>query len=104
MRPVSTPAPSKHTFHPGIEGLRGLAVVVVFLFHHGYSWIQGGFLSVSTFFTLSGFLITGLLVAEHDRTGRIDDLVVDIIGALIGLAIAYVALKARARRRASEKQ
>jgi len=39
-----------------------------------------------------------------DRTGRIDDLVVDIIGALIGLAIAYVALQARARRRASEKQ
>jgi peptidoglycan/LPS O-acetylase OafA/YrhL len=59
-------------FHPGLEGLRGVAVAAVLLFHDGCSWMQGGFLGVSTFFTLSGFLITGLLVTEFERTGRIN--------------------------------
>lgn len=63
---------SRRVFHPGLEGLRGLAVAVVLLFHDGAAWMTGGFLGVSTFFTLSGFLITGLLVSEHEHTGRID--------------------------------
>ncbi len=58
--------------HPGLDGLRGLAVVAVLLFHAGFGWAVGGFLGVSAFFTLSGFLITGLLLDEHRRTGRID--------------------------------
>lgn len=72
-RPTNKPVPgTTRPFHPGLEGLRGVAVVVVLLFHDGFVWMQGGFLGVSTFFTLSGFLITGLLVSEYDRTGRID--------------------------------
>ncbi|MGD8307862.1 MAG: acyltransferase family protein [Chromatiales bacterium] len=59
-------------FHPGLDGLRGLSVAVVLLFHADFAWMGGGFLGVSTFFTLSGFLITGLLLADHGRTGRID--------------------------------
>lgn len=55
----------------GLDGLRGIAVVMVLLFHQGYGWAQGGFLGVSMFFTLSGFLITNLLLAEHSSTGRI---------------------------------
>jgi peptidoglycan/LPS O-acetylase OafA/YrhL len=57
---------STWTFLPGIEGLRGLAVAAVLLFHGGFSWAKGGFLGVSTFFTLSGFLITSLLLREHE--------------------------------------
>jgi peptidoglycan/LPS O-acetylase OafA/YrhL len=56
---------------PGLDGLRGLAVIGVLLFHGGFSWAKGGFLGVSTFFTLSGFLITNLLVREWDATDAI---------------------------------
>jgi peptidoglycan/LPS O-acetylase OafA/YrhL len=57
---------------PGLDGLRGLAVALVVLFHADIEWMSGGFLGVSVFFTLSGFLITSLLVAERERHGRID--------------------------------
>lgn len=56
---------------PGLDGLRGLAVIGVLLFHGGFTWAQGGYLGVSTFFTLSGFLITNLLVREWDRSQSI---------------------------------
>ncbi len=54
-----------------MEGLRGLALLAVLLYHNGFSWAQGGFLGVSTFFTLSGFLITLLLIWEFSTTNRI---------------------------------
>jgi len=55
---------------PSLDGLRGLAVIGVLLFHGGY--LTGGFLGVDLFFALSGFLITRLLVREADRTRTID--------------------------------
>ncbi len=48
-----------------------MAVAGVLLFHAGFGWAGGGFLGVSIFFTLSGFLITSLLLQERDATGRI---------------------------------
>ncbi|CAB4322452.1 MAG: DUF459 domain-containing protein [Actinobacteria bacterium] len=54
-----------------LDGLRGLAVIGVLLFHSGFDWATGGYLGVSTFFTLSGFLITNLLVREWDAHGSI---------------------------------
>ena len=49
---------------PGLDGLRGLAVAGVVLFHAELGVMVGGYLGVSTFFTLSGFLITSLLIGE----------------------------------------
>ncbi|MBV9539739.1 MAG: acyltransferase, partial [Alphaproteobacteria bacterium] len=56
---------------PGLDGLRALAVTAVFLFHADLTWMAGGYLGVDLFFVISGFLITGLLVAEVERTGRL---------------------------------
>ena len=57
---------------PALDGLRGVAVVAVLLYHGGASAAAGGFLGVDVFFALSGFLITSLLLAERASTGRID--------------------------------
>ena len=66
----------KDGFRPDIEGLRGLAVSLVVLFHAGLlsnasTQLTGGFIGVDLFFVVSGFLITGLLIRERERTGRI---------------------------------
>jgi peptidoglycan/LPS O-acetylase OafA/YrhL len=56
---------------PGLDGVRALAVLTVIGFHEGASGLRGGFLGVDIFFVLSGFLITDLLIARYDRTGRL---------------------------------
>ena len=56
---------------PGLDGLRGVAVLAVLAFHAGFQHMVGGYLGVSTFFTLSGFLIGSLLISESRRTGRV---------------------------------
>ena len=58
-------------YQPALDGVRALAVTLVLLFHHGVAWMTGGYVGVSVFFTLSGFLITSLLLAEHGATGRV---------------------------------
>jgi len=56
---------------PALDGLRGIAVVIVLMYHHSITWMTGGELTVSMFFTLSGFLITRLMVAEWGSSGSI---------------------------------
>lgn len=67
-------APRRETgsAHRGdVEGLRAVAVVAVVLFHAGVPGVHGGYVGVDVFFVLSGFLITGLLLAELRRTGTV---------------------------------
>lgn len=61
---------TKKALRPDIQGLRTFAVVAVVL-DHLLDWPSGGFVGVDIFFVISGFLITGLLLREQERTGTI---------------------------------
>lgn len=56
---------------PGLDGIRGVAVLAVLFFHGGFGWAVGGWLGVSLFFTLSGYLITSVTLTEFEATGRV---------------------------------
>ncbi|TFD87709.1 acyltransferase family protein [Cryobacterium serini] len=68
LGPKNAPRPGRLA---GLDGLRALAVIAVAIYHFFPSILPGGFIGVDVFFVISGFLITGLLVSEHTRTGRI---------------------------------
>lgn len=80
---VSTAAPDRSTvtpwqtrgnhlgYIPAFDGIRAISVAAVLLFHADLPWLVGGFLGVDSFFVLSGFLITSILLGEIARTGRI---------------------------------
>jgi peptidoglycan/LPS O-acetylase OafA/YrhL len=68
---VGQASSSERRFFGDIEGLRGIAVTIVVLFHANVPLMTGGFVGVDLFFVISGFLITGLLVKEVERSGRI---------------------------------
>jgi peptidoglycan/LPS O-acetylase OafA/YrhL len=55
----------------GIDGLRTLAVALVLVYHVDHGLLPGGSIAVDVFFTISGFVITRLLLAEYTRTGTI---------------------------------
>jgi peptidoglycan/LPS O-acetylase OafA/YrhL len=58
---------------PGLDGLRGVAVMAVIGYHLNLgNFLPAGFLGVDIFFTVSGFIITALMLQEHAQTGRID--------------------------------
>lgn len=70
QRTSAPSGPVHRGFRPDIQGLRAVAVLVV-ISDHLFGWPSGGFVGVDVFFVISGFLITGLMVREHERTGRI---------------------------------
>jgi peptidoglycan/LPS O-acetylase OafA/YrhL len=58
-------------YRPELDGIRAFAVLAVIAFHAGLKPATGGWLGVDIFFVLSGFLITTVLLREHDGTGRV---------------------------------
>lgn len=54
-----------------LDGLRGIGVLTVLAYHAGVSWLSGAFLDMDMFFVASGYLITRILIKEHDRWGHI---------------------------------
>jgi peptidoglycan/LPS O-acetylase OafA/YrhL len=69
---MSRPKDSRFPYMPGIDAMRALAVLAVFGYHAGLDWVPGGFLGVDVFFTISGFLITSLLLREFRSTDHIE--------------------------------
>ncbi|PHR81064.1 acyltransferase family protein [Henriciella sp.] len=65
-------AQSPTRFRSDIQGLRAVAVLLVLVFHVFPSALPGGYVGVDVFFVISGFLISGLLVKEQERDGRIN--------------------------------
>ncbi|MGO9959522.1 MAG: acyltransferase family protein [Solirubrobacteraceae bacterium] len=58
------PTRAGQRYMPGLDGLRTLAVSAVIAYHLGFGWASGGLLGVGVFFTLSGYLITDLLLGQ----------------------------------------
>jgi peptidoglycan/LPS O-acetylase OafA/YrhL len=70
-REAPVPAGGSLPHVAALDGIRGVAVIGVLLFHGGVGWARGGWLGVSVFFTMSGFLITSLLLHEWAASGTI---------------------------------
>jgi len=59
------------SYIPALDGIRGVAIIVIMGYHGGVFLTSGGFYSLDTFFALSGFLITSLLISEWRRSSTI---------------------------------
>ncbi len=94
---------SSHSgFRADIQGLRAVAVLTVVLWHANPAIVPGGFIGVDVFFVISGFLMTGVLLSQIERDGRVDlpafyarrarRLLPAAVVALLGAAAVTVAL------------
>ena len=99
--------PAQPAFRPDVEGLRAVAIGAVLLCHAGVAPAAGGFAGVDVFFVISGFLITGVLVRELDRTGtislarvfagRVKRLLPQVLAAIAAVVVASSLLLAPVR-------
>ncbi|WP_251942424.1 MULTISPECIES: acyltransferase family protein [Staphylococcus] len=90
-----------HRYLPGLDGFRAIAVIAIIIFHLNAQWLPGGFLGVDTFFVISGYLITALLLSEYEREGSIDLIafwkrrikrLIPAVIFLLGVVLTYVVL------------
>src|SRR5438477_12091405 len=65
------PTESAQRYVSGLDGVRAVAVLCVIAYHLNVPWAQGGLLGVGVFFTLSGYLITDLLLSHWRRYGSL---------------------------------
>jgi peptidoglycan/LPS O-acetylase OafA/YrhL len=70
IQPLNTPIPKSSGRWPALDGLRGLAILLVFAFHLPLNVFRSGSYGVIVFFVLSGFLITTILLKELERWDR----------------------------------
>src|ERR1700751_587126 len=66
------PVRASQRYIPGLDGLRAVAVLAVIAYHEQLGWAPGGLLGVGVFFTLSGYLITDLLLGHWAARGRLE--------------------------------
>src|ERR1051325_9449434 len=92
-----TPAPPFHLgYRRNLDGVRGLAILLVLINHSTLLGDGFGFVGVNTFFVLSGFLITCLLTEEYEKSGRISlrdfymRRALRLLPALVTMLIAFV--------------
>ncbi|EGQ3352272.1 acetyltransferase [Staphylococcus pseudintermedius] len=64
--------PINPRYMPGLDSVRAVAVIAIIIYHLNPQWLSGGFLGVDTFFVISGYLITSLLLTEYHNTGKIE--------------------------------
>ncbi|PDZ46992.1 acyltransferase family protein [Bacillus wiedmannii] len=69
---MTKPFKKNSRYMAGLDSLRGLAILGVMLYHINFNWMPGGFLGVTVFFVLSGYLITDILAMEWKRNKRIN--------------------------------
>ena len=107
------PVRSGQRYLPGLDGLRALAVLAVVAYHLELGWAQGGLLGVGVFFTLSGYLITDLLLGQWETTGRLHladfwmrraRRLLPALFVLLTVVVAWVTLLDRPRSRPSAER
>jgi peptidoglycan/LPS O-acetylase OafA/YrhL/lysophospholipase L1-like esterase len=100
------PVRSGQRYMPGLDGLRALAVLAVIAFHEQLGWAPGGLLGVGVFFTLSGYLITDLLLGQWAARGRLAladfwarraRRLLPALFVMLGIVSAWITLVDRAR-------
>jgi peptidoglycan/LPS O-acetylase OafA/YrhL len=101
------PVDSGQRYLPGLDGLRAIAVLAVIAYHEGFGWAPGGLLGVGVFFTLSGFLITSLLIEQFAGAGgkiRLGDFwlrrarrLLPALFVMLAIVTAWVTVADRAR-------
>ena len=69
-QPKRTPA--KKRTYGAIDGLRALSILAILIYHARAAWLPGGYVGVTVFFVITGFLITASVQRELEREGRLD--------------------------------
>ena len=66
------PSSALSSYHPSLDGLRAVAMLVMLAYHGQFEWAKGAFLGLSQFFTASGFMITSILLRRSAETGTVN--------------------------------